>query len=109
MKHLTFLGVLMVSYISTSIAGDWCHLPRKAAWGYDRNSGKPVFKTVEEAKAACEASEECGGVGLDRVPYTVGGVTYTPTIYLLSVKDAARDPYNNYRYDTYLKGACQEN
>ena len=67
-----------------------------------------MFSDEDEAKAACEASEDCGGVGVDRVPFRVGGVLYRPTIYLLTVEDAARVPNYNIRYDTFLKGACKE-
>ena len=109
MSQLTLLTTLMVmSLISACTAGDWCHLARQAVWGYNRGSGEPVFSKEVEAKAACEASEDCGGVGVDRVPFRVGGVAYRPTIYLLTVKDAARVPNYNPRYDTFLKGACSE-
>jgi hypothetical protein len=111
------LSFLIVPILSNDVIpepkvkGEWCPLLSTFISFYNRAKNK-FFGSLDGAKAACEKDEQCGAVGLDRIPYRKipgGPVIYKHTIYLVSDEDVKTRPIvQNHRFNTYLKGPCHE-
>ena len=90
------------------VAGSWCEKESTYYTNYDHSTRDKTYKDVDTAKKACDRKTECGGVGVDKIPFKRkpnGRIIHNQTIFLImeSKDEIEKHARDSSRYNLYVK------
>ena len=110
------LLLLTILALFGPVAGSWCEKESTYYTNYDHSTRvktriltrDKTYKDVVTAKKACDRKTECGGVGVDKIPFKRkpnGRIIHNQTIFLImeSKDEIEKHARESSRYNLYVK------